>query len=58
MTYGLRIEAPRFVARVEVAEGRVVMAAPIVRRQLLGRTVAEVYRLAERNGWRVEPMRP
>jgi hypothetical protein len=30
VTYGVRIESPYFVARIEVEERTVVMAAPIV----------------------------
>ena len=47
----LRILAPHFVAGVEYENGRVVRAAPILRRALLGKTGAEVAAVCRRRGW-------
>ena len=53
---GLRIEAPHFVARVEVLDGQVVQAAPIVR-YMLGwpETRVRIHAISKR--WRVDELR-
>lgn len=51
----VRVVAPTFVAGIEADEsGRVVSAAPILRRALLGKTGAEVAAICAARGWRWE----
>ena len=50
----VRVESPTFVAAyvVDVESNRVVEAAPILRRWLMGRTVGEARRIVIQKGWR------
>jgi len=55
MTQGwIRVVAPRFVARLELRNGRVVDAAPILRRGAMGISYAQLRDTAERQGWALE----
>lgn len=53
MRYGVRIEAPHFVARLEVDSGRVVEAAPILR-YMVGWTTKRVRGYVDAKGWRAD----
>jgi len=55
-TYGVRIVSPYFVARIEVADGFVVFAAPIVR-SLLGLTAHEAAKVTHRRRWQTQVLR-